>query len=821
MRLRGLEETGDAPSRLSWVRQTRLLVRIRSTLRSFLRPTGASLVRPFLQFRTFRHRSIWSAKPTVGALVNGAFLAQANQDHLAACRAAAAELAAPCEIDTCPPLSGVRGPCETARLLAILASGLLASVGLRPTNCTAARLRGGRHAWIFLGCAQLEVASASIDSAIGLLASGLVGRPLDIAAAVEGVRGVALALQVDPWSSMVMDVAVARGIPAERVGVSTVIQLGTGCRQVLVDTAVPLDNQAAHIAAADVVGTRTRLAEFGMSTLPAAWVTGHLAAEALIRRVGTPAIGIARTASGSWDEIYRVRTEDQLSKLAEEPRAHSPHVVARTADRYRDVLVWQGKVLRPLLEARDAPPSPDVSTGIAERAVVSLGLTCGVVSLVDDAEAGEPTIAAVRGGFAMCQELSRRPAVARTCAGDVIAHALPNGSEGRVPVIAVTGTNGKTTTTRMIAYVLKAAGFRVGFKVSDGIYIDDHLLEGGDAHSHHPAKRLLRSSAVDVVVLELARGDLLRRGLALDMIDVAVVLNVAEDHLGEEGVLSLRDLAYVKGLVVDALDPRGSVVLNAEDPHVRALRTRTSAPATWIAASGAGGAHRLDGPLVTVVDGAFVFVESDGTPEAVVGVSEVPLTLGGKAEFVFENVLAAIAACRALGVGSAVIKEALVCARPLHRAFPGRLNTFTVSGAIVIVDQAHNSHAVQKLLDMTQELGDGRRIGVLAMAGDRTDEHIIRTGQLAARRLDVAVVREQHELRGRRRGEVAGLLAAGLRNGGMKPQQIRTILDEKAAVANAVDEARDGDVVVALATKDIVGVTKELLARPCSGPASF
>jgi cyanophycin synthetase len=404
--------------------------------------------------------------------------------------------------------------------------------------------------------------------------------------------------------------------------------------------------------------------------------------------------------------------------------------------------------------------------------------------------------------------------VPRDVGGPILDMLYPPGEAATIPVIAVTGTNGKTTTVRLIAHLFRQTGRTVGFTTTEGVYLHNRLVMEGDMTGPFSANIVLSNPAVDVAVLETARGGILRAGLGFDEADVGVVLNVSADHLGLRGINTLEQLAEVKGVIPSVVKREGHAVLNADDPLVYAMRERTAADVVLFSTLAVGENEAFEDHLsrggigVRIEDDTFV-IRRGRLRIPVVGVREVPLTIGGAARFQRQNILAAIATAYVQGVRYDTIRAGLVSFFPSPSMTPGRLNLLRVRNAQVLVDYAHNPAAVEGLLDLAMRMPAQRRIGVVTVPGDRRDEDIRSVGRLAAV-FDRVIVKEDRDLRGRREGEVAALLVAGLREGGVEDDRIAVVHDESEAVRRAVAEVEGGDLLVILA-ESVGRVLEEVL----------
>ena len=397
----------------------------------------------------------------------------------------------------------------------------------------------------------------------------------------------------------------------------------------------------------------------------------------------------------------------------------------------------------------------------------------------------------------------------RNVGGPIIDMLYPPGSPYTIPVIAITGTNGKTTTTRLTAHLFRQTGKTVGFTTTDGVYLQDRLVMEGDMTGPFSANIILSNPTVEVAILETARGGLLRAGLGFDECDVGVVLNVSADHLGLRGINTLEQLAEVKAVIPAVVKREGHAVLNADDPLVYAMRERTTADIVFVSTAAPGENEHFEEHLerggigARIEDGTFV-IRRGRLKIPIATVREVPLMMGGAARFQQGNILAAIATAYVQGVRYDTIRAGLLSFFPSPSMTPGRLNLLRVGEARVLVDYAHNAAAVAGLMDMVANIPAKRRIGVVTAPGDRRDEDIREVGRLSAG-LDRVIVKEDEDLRGRSNGEVAGLVIEGLREGGMHGDQIEVVRTEEEAVQRAVSELGEGDLAVVL-VDDVPGV---------------
>ena len=402
----------------------------------------------------------------------------------------------------------------------------------------------------------------------------------------------------------------------------------------------------------------------------------------------------------------------------------------------------------------------------------------------------------------------------------VVDMLFPPGAPSRIPIVAVTGTNGKTTTSRMISHVFKGMGRKVGMTSTDGVVIDERLLIRADASGPRSARMVLQNPRVDFAVFEVARGGILREGLGYERNDVAVVLNVQPDHLGLRGIDTIEQLADVKAVLVEAVPRDGHAVLNADDPLVREMRRRCSGQVVWFSMEEPGSevrdmidAHCRRGGKALVLNpsdrGEMIVVKHGRREMQLAWTHLLPATFSGRARMNVQNALAAAAAAFAAGAPLHDIRQGLRTFSTNYYLSPGRLNEVEVNGINVIVDYCHNAPGMKALGDFVDRVGDSieeshdmarpSRIGIIATAGDRRDEDMRELGEIAAQHFDVLVVREDAALRGRPRGETASLVIDGVRAAmasGARCRQVEEVLDEIGAVRHAMSRANKGDLVV-------------------------
>ncbi|HRC76107.1 MAG TPA: cyanophycin synthetase, partial [Kouleothrix sp.] len=464
---------------------------------------------------------------------------------------------------------------------------------------------------------------------------------------------------------------------------------------------------------------------------------------------------------------------------------------------------------------------------IARRAALVIGLDIAGIDIITP-DITQPLrevgggIVEVNAGPGFRMHLQPSEGQARNVARPVIDMLFPPRTPARIPLVALTGTNGKTTTARMVAHILKMNGERVGLTTTDGIYIDGQLYMRGDMTGPWSARVVLKDPTVDSAVLETARGGILREGLGFDRCDVGAVLNVSSDHLGLRGVDTLEQLAEVKRLLVEVVRDNGASVLNADDPLVAAMAEHAEGRVVYFSMHGGEGASQL--VKNHIAEGGTAVVLQPGVRGEMLAIYDaeqyipllwthlIPATLEGKALHNVANALAAAAVCYARGVSVENIRQGLRTFATSFYLTPGRLNVFDEYAFRVIVDYAHNPAALAALSDLVGRLRPNyrRTIGVIAAPGDRRDQDIRAFGAIAGKTFDLLVIKEDNDRRGREVGSIAELLHDAAREVGMPPDRMITVLDELEATRHALRLAEPDDLVV-ICADEITAVWKEVI----------
>ncbi len=402
-------------------------------------------------------------------------------------------------------------------------------------------------------------------------------------------------------------------------------------------------------------------------------------------------------------------------------------------------------------------------------------------------------------GFRM--HLAPSEGLPRNVAAPVIDMLYPPGKPSRIPIIAITGTNGKTTTTRLIAHIVKNNGFKVGFTTSDGIYIQNHMMEKGDTTGPLSAEYILKDPTVEFAVLETARGGILRSGLGFSRCDIAIITNIQEDHLGLNDIHNLDDLARVKSTVVRSVKKDGWAILNADDPQCVKIANELTCQIAWFSMDEESEhAKRLskEGKIVAVYENGFVTIKKGEWKIRVERATLVPLTMGGKAKFMIANVLAATLASYLWGFKTEDISLSLQTFIPSAAQTPGRMNIFDFKKFKVMIDFAHNPAGYRGVEDFLSTVDATKKIGIIAGVGDRRDEDIRECATIAARMFDHIIIRQEKHLRGRTAEEINGLILEGINAAKGRSVTYELIDKEVEAIRHAINSAAEGSFITAL-----------------------
>lgn len=401
-------------------------------------------------------------------------------------------------------------------------------------------------------------------------------------------------------------------------------------------------------------------------------------------------------------------------------------------------------------------------------------------------------------GFRM--HLAPSEGLPRNVAAPVIDMLYPPGKPSRIPIFAVTGTNGKTTTTRLLAHIVKNNGFKVGFSTSDGIYVQNHMLEKGDTTGPHSAEYILKDPTVEFAVLETARGGILRSGLGFSRCDIGIITNIQEDHLGLSDIHTLDDLSNVKQVVVRSIKKDGWAVLNADDPECVKIGRDLQCNVAYFSMDENSPVIKdmaKDGRTTAVYENGFITIKKGEWKIRIERASMVPLTMGGKAKFMIANVLAATLASYLWGFKTEDISLSLQTFIPGAAQTPGRMNIFEFKKFKVLIDFAHNPAGYKAIEDFLSNIEASQKIGIIAGVGDRRDEDIRECALIAGRMFDHIIIRQEKHLRGRTDENINDLIVQGINEAG-RTVTYEMIPKETDAIKHAINNAREGSYITAL-----------------------
>jgi cyanophycin synthetase len=442
---------------------------------------------------------------------------------------------------------------------------------------------------------------------------------------------------------------------------------------------------------------------------------------------------------------------------------------------------------------------------MAERIAKIVGLDiCGIdIMTTDITEPLPDTRGAVlevnaAPGFRM--HLAPTSGLPRNVAAHVIDMLYPAGSTARIPIIAITGTNGKTTTTLLLAHIARMKGYKVGYTTTDGVYIQNRLLMTGDCTGPSSAEFVLKDPTVDFAVLECARGGLLRAGLGFKKCNVGIVTNVAADHLGLKGIHTLEQLAKVKGVIPETVMPGGYAILNADDDRVYEMKNGLQEGVNLALFSMDENNERIkkhmrNGGLSAIYEDGFITIAKGEWKIRVAKAINVPLTFGGKAAFMIQNVLPAVLAAYTEGISIEDIRVAIESFIPSPSQTPGRLNMFEFKNFNILLDYAHNAAGFRALQKFVEKMDGSPKVGIIAGIGDRREEDNNDIGRIAAEMFDEIIIRQDKNLRGKTEEEIIGMILAGVREVSAD-KKVTIIPSEKEAITYAINNAQKGALII-------------------------
>jgi len=398
-------------------------------------------------------------------------------------------------------------------------------------------------------------------------------------------------------------------------------------------------------------------------------------------------------------------------------------------------------------------------------------------------------------GFRM--HVSPSEGLPRNVAAPVLDMLFPHNKSSRIPILAVTGTNGKTTTTRLLAHIYRQTGKVVGYTSTDGIYLGDYMVEKGDNTGPLSAGVILRDPTVEIAVLECARGGILRSGLAFESCDIGVVLNVAADHLGLGDINSIEQMAKVKGVIAESVNADGYAVLNADDPLVAQMAQNVKGKVAYFSMS-------KDNPLIVdhlrrngmaaIYENGYLSIFEGEWTLRIEKAENIPITMKAMAPFMIANALAACLAAFVHGTDIELIRQGVRTFNPGANQTPGRMNLFDMKDFSVLIDYAHNPAGYQAVGEFVKNWS-GDRLGVIGGPGDRRDEDLMLLGKIAAGIFDHIIIKEDQDNRGRDRGSVAELIVKGILAENSQASY-DVILDETEATEKGLEKVNKNGLVV-------------------------
>jgi cyanophycin synthetase len=427
-------------------------------------------------------------------------------------------------------------------------------------------------------------------------------------------------------------------------------------------------------------------------------------------------------------------------------------------------------------------------------------------------------------GFRM--HLAPTTGLPRNVAAPVVDKLFPTkGDTGRIPIVSISGTNGKTTTTRLISHIAKMSGYRVGYTTSDGVYIQNRLLMKGDCTGPASAVFVLKDPTVNFAVLESARGGLLRAGLGFKNCDIGIVTNVAADHLGLKGINTIEQLAKVKGVIPETVLPDGYAILNADDDLVYDMRRSINCNLALFSMDENNPriqALQRKGGITAVYENGFVTICRGTWKMRIMKAEDIPLTFGGKAKFMIQNVLPAILAANIRGISIEDMKAALETFIPSASQTPGRLNLFEFKNFTILLDYAHNPAGMRALQKFIDNLECTVKVGIIAGIGDRREEDNNEMGSIAAEMFDEIIIRQDKRLRGKTEEQLIKMLDTGIK--AKDPNKKTTIIpSEKEAITYAVTNAKKGSLIVLCSDviPDALDLVQKFKAQEANGEVVF
>jgi len=662
-----------------------------------------------------------------------------------------------------------------------------------------------------------ELCRAAIEVGKAFCLAAVHDQPFDTDAEVQKLRAVYEKHKPKPLTAAITRAAKRRDIPVRKLDeAGTLLQLGHGASQRRVlDGQTDRSSAVGNSISSDRELTRTMLQAMGVPIAQGAPVHSADDAWSWAEYLGLPCMVRPRYVAGGDAILGPLNSRDEVTNAYNQAATEgwTPMVEQYVAgDRHRLLVIGKKVVatdsssvdvttLHPDLIARAIDSVSALNLEIASVEVLALNLArsleeqSGCVLGVS----GQPNLNA----FASISE----------AVGEAIVEAVfPNGETGRIPIIAVTGTNGKTTTTRLIAHLLRGRYGSVAMTCTEGIHINDRRIMTGDCSGPQSARMVLQHPESKAAVIETARGGILRAGLGYDACDVAVVTNIGKgDHLGLNDIDTLEQLVWVKSTIVWAVTPTGTAVLNANDPHVVSMAQFARGKVTYFALDENNPIiveHTKSGGTAVFVRDGHIIVHEGKQETILINLTQVPLTHGGRVSFQVENCLSSVAAARAVGLSFDEIRQGLKSFDPFLSQVPGRFNLLDLNGVTVVVDYGHNTSALDATLAILSQFPHDRRSVVYSAAGDRRNIDILEQGEQLGNFFDRAYIYEDAYIRGRKPGEITELFREGLSKGS-RIKEIHGVQGGNAAIELALSSSVAGDLL--LVQPDVIDTAVELL----------
>jgi cyanophycin synthetase len=534
--------------------------------------------------------------------------------------------------------------------------------------------------------------------------------------------------------------------------------------------------------------------------------------------------------------------EELINEVNKDPRrgyGHERVLTAITVDHHTEVILKEKNLslssvvpeghlllLKPTANLSTGGTAEDVTDNVhpynifmAERISKIIGLDiCGIDIIAEDLSVpiddNGGAVIEVNAGPGFRMHLAPTHGIPRNVAGSVVDMLFPLGANSRIPIIAISGTNGKTTTTRLMAHLVKTMGYKVGFTTSDGIYIQNRMLEKGDCTGPRSAEFVLKDPTVNFAVLETARGGILRSGLGFAHCDIAIITNIAADHLGLKGINTIEDLAKVKAIVAESVRPDGFAILNADDDLVYGMKNNLNCQVAYFSMDENNPRiihHCSKGGIAAIYENGYITVKKGDWKIRVEKAVNVPLTFRAKAEFNILNVLPTVLASFIRGFKIEDIRIALQTFIPSPTQTPGRMNMFRFKNFDVMLDYAHNPAGFEAIGRFLQNVEATEKVGIIAGVGDRRDEDILELGRLSANMFDKIIIRQDKNLRGRSEEDLIALMKQGIHEVD-STKEVTIIPKESEAIQFAVKNAKKDSFIVICSdvVPDALNLVKEL-----------